>query len=130
DRQLHRRIHDGRGPDAAVGELDLDLPARAHREFVDGVVDRLLQEDVDAILGVAAVAEAADIHARPQADVLERRKGLDARFGIVRGHGRYRESDDASRGMTSAIAGVYASRARRAVGVAGRRQVDRAWSRA
>ncbi len=36
----------------ALGELDLDLLAEAHRELVDGVVDRLLEQDVDAVLGV------------------------------------------------------------------------------
>ena len=67
----------------AVGELHLDLPAAAHREFVDGVIDRLLEQDVDAVLGVAAIAEAADVHARPQPDMLGRGKGFDAGFGIV-----------------------------------------------
>ena len=72
----------------AVGELDLDLPAAAHREFVDGVIDRLLEQHVDAVLGVAAVAEAADVHARAQPDVLGRGEGLDAGFGVVVvGHG-------------------------------------------
>jgi len=41
--------------DGAVGELDLDLAAAAHHEFVDGVIDGLLEQDVDAVLGVGAV---------------------------------------------------------------------------
>ncbi len=70
----------------ALGQLDLDLAAAAHGELVDGVVDRLLEEDVDAVLGVGAVAEPADIHARAEADVLGRAEGLDAGFGVVGRH--------------------------------------------
>src|SRR5664280_141865 len=59
-------------PHGALVELDLDLLAAAHGELVDAVVDRLLQEHVDAVLAVAAVAEAADVHAGAQPDVLRR----------------------------------------------------------
>jgi hypothetical protein len=79
--------------DGAVGELDLDLAAAAHHEFVDGVIDGLLEEDVDAVLGVGAVAEAADIHARAEADVLEGAEGLDAGFSIIRCHGCWRKRE-------------------------------------
>ena len=72
--------------DAAFGDLDLDLPALPHHELVDGVIDRLLEEDVDAILGVRAVAEPSDIHAWTETDMLQRAEGLDAGFGIVGRH--------------------------------------------
>ena len=72
----------------AIGESDLDLFAVAHRELVDGVIDGLLEQHIDAVLGVAAVAEAADVHARTQPDMLRRGQGLDAGFGVVViGHG-------------------------------------------
>src|SRR5690606_37850650 len=45
---------------------DLDLLARAHDELVDRIVDDLLEHHVDAVGRVRAVAEAADVHARPQ----------------------------------------------------------------
>ena len=72
---------------AALGELDLDLLALAHHELVDGIIDRLLEQHVNAILGVRAIAEPADVHAGPQPDVLERAEGLDAGFGVVGRHG-------------------------------------------
>src|SRR5262249_29826431 len=46
--------------DAALGELDFDLPPLPHGEFVDGVIDRLLEQHVDAVLGVGPVAETSD----------------------------------------------------------------------
>jgi hypothetical protein len=57
-----------------------------HREFVDAVIDRLLEQHVDAVLGVRAAAEPADVHARAQADVLERGESLDAGFCVGGGH--------------------------------------------
>jgi hypothetical protein len=80
--------------DGAVGELDLDLAAAAHHELVDGIIDGLLEQDVDAILGVSAVAEPADVHAGAKADVLEGAEGLDAGFGIVGRHGREKMTND------------------------------------
>jgi hypothetical protein len=49
----------------------------SHRELVDGVIDGFLEENVDAVLGVGAIAETPNIHAGPQPDVFEGRKGLD-----------------------------------------------------
>ena len=37
----------------------------------DGVVDHLLEEDVDAVVRIGAIAQTADVHAGAQADVLE-----------------------------------------------------------
>ena len=91
-------------PDGAAGDLDLDLPAGAHREFVDGVVDGLLEEDVDAVLGMGAVAEAADIHAGADPDVLEGAEGLDAGFGVVASHGGWANTEAVALRLASAFA--------------------------
>ena len=64
------------GDDAAV-ERDLHALAEARDEFVDRVVDDFLEEHVDAVVVVVAVAEAADVHAGPQSDVFERGELLD-----------------------------------------------------
>ena len=63
--------------DAAVGDLDLDLLAVAHDVFVNRVVHDLLEQDVAAVVRVRAGADAPDIHARAQPDVLQRGQRLD-----------------------------------------------------
>ena len=69
--------------DAAALDLDLDLATVAHDEFVDGVVDHLLEQDVATIVIVRAIADPPDIHPRPQPDVLERGKRLDLALVVV-----------------------------------------------
>jgi methyl-accepting chemotaxis protein len=86
-RGLARPLHQLTGGLKRLGEGDLDAFAVAHGELVNGVVYGLLEQDVDAVLGVGAVAEAADIHAGAQADVFEGGEGLDRGFGIGGGHG-------------------------------------------
>ena len=49
--------------------VDLDAAALAHDELVDGVVDDLLEQNVDAVVGMRAVADTADVHAGAQPDV-------------------------------------------------------------
>jgi hypothetical protein len=56
----------------------------AHHVFVDAVVQHLLQQDVDAVIEAAAIAQLADVHTRPQPDVLLPVQGPDMLFGIVR----------------------------------------------
>ena len=51
-------------------DVDADLLAEAHREFVDGVVYDFFEEDIDAVARIVAVAEPADVHARTKAYVL------------------------------------------------------------
>ena len=63
--------------DHIVGHRDLDLLAGTHDELVDRVVDDLLDEHVDAVVGLRTVAQLADIHAGAQADVLARSEGYD-----------------------------------------------------
>ncbi len=60
-----------------VLDVDLDLLAGAHDEFVDGVIDHLFEQDIAAVVVMRAVADAADVHARAQPDVLQRGKRLD-----------------------------------------------------
>ena len=57
---------DGRAIDG-----DVDLLAVSHDVFVDPVVYGLLEQDVDAIVGVGPVAKPADVHTWPEADVLQ-----------------------------------------------------------
>ena len=64
-----------------VLDRDLDLLAVAHDEFIDGVIDDLLEQDVAAIVVMGAVADAADVHAGAQPDVLERGERFD--FALV-----------------------------------------------
>ena len=65
-------------PDAAVGEQgDLDAVAVAGQRLVDGVVDDLPDQVVQA-----ALAGGADVHARALADRLEALEDLD-RAGVV-----------------------------------------------
>ena len=51
--------------------LDVDLLATAHDELINGVVNDLFEQYVNAVVGIGTRAEPADVHAGPQADVLE-----------------------------------------------------------
>ncbi len=77
ERNAAAEVPDG---DGAVLDGDVDPLAVSHGEFVDGVVDDLLQEDVDAVALTVSVSEPADVHAGAAADVLVPFQGLD---GIV-----------------------------------------------
>jgi hypothetical protein len=57
--------------------LICDLLAVAHDVFVNRVVHDLLEQDVAAVVGMRAGADAPDIHARAQPDVLQRGQRLD-----------------------------------------------------
>ena len=81
--QLAHAVHDLAERDAAPVvahaaraavpvELDLHAPPVAHDELVDRVVDDLLQQHVDAVVVVAAVAGPADVHPEAQPDMLHR----------------------------------------------------------
>ena len=66
-----------------VGQRDVDLPARAHDEFVDRVVHDLLDQHVERLVGLRTVAHHADVHAGAQADVLPRREGHDGVVAVI-----------------------------------------------
>ena len=60
----------------------LDRAAVAHGVFVDAVVNDFLQQDVDAVVGVFAVSELADVHPRAHPDVLLPIKAPDVVFCV------------------------------------------------
>ncbi len=57
--------------DSIFADFDVDLLATAHDELIDGIVDDLLEQYIYAVVGIGTRAEAADVHAGPQADVLK-----------------------------------------------------------
>ncbi len=69
--------------DAVVRDLNLHFLAVAHDVFVNRVVHDLLEQNVAAVVGVVAVADAPDIHARAQPDVLQRRQRLDLALVVI-----------------------------------------------
>ncbi len=64
-------------------DLELDFLAEAHDVFVNGVINDLLEQDVTAVVIVRAVADAANVHARAQADVLQRTERLDLALVVM-----------------------------------------------
>ncbi len=62
-------------------EADLDFLAVAHDEFINGIVHDFLEQDVTTVVRVDAGADAPDIHAGAQTDVLQGGQGLD--FALV-----------------------------------------------
>ena len=54
-----------------VGKRDFYALAGVHLELVYGVVDCFLEQHVNAVLGVRAVAQASDVHSRTCAYVLD-----------------------------------------------------------
>ena len=66
-----------------VFDIDFYAVASLHLELVDGVVDDLLQQHIDAILGKRAVAQSSDIHARTQANVLSACQGFDVVVVVI-----------------------------------------------
>ena len=71
-------------PAAAVfGYGDVDPLAAAHDKFIDRVIQDLFEKDVDTVIGMRAVAEPADVHARPFADMLQGTQGFDLGFVVL-----------------------------------------------
>ena len=71
-----------------VFNVDFDAVASLHLKLIDGVVDDLLQQHIDAILGKRAVAQSSDVHTRTQANMLCACQGFDvvvAIFGALLG---------------------------------------------
>src|SRR5437867_8688879 len=62
---------------------DLDLLAEAHDIFVNGVINDLLEQDITAVVVMIAVADAPDVHARAQPDVLQRTERLDLALVVI-----------------------------------------------
>ena len=68
-----------------VVDVHLDALAKAFVKLVDAVVDDLLDEDVDTVVGMRTVAHASDVHTGPEPDVFQRRKGFDCTAVVLYG---------------------------------------------
>ena len=68
-----------------VNHLYLYAVAFVHTELVNGVVDGLFQQHVDAVVGVRSVAHLADIHTRTGAYVVNIREVSDVFVGVIDG---------------------------------------------
>ena len=55
----------------------LDTVASLHLELVDRVVEHLLQQHIDTVVGLGAVVKLSDIHTWTQTDMLQTRQGAD-----------------------------------------------------
>ena len=70
-----------------VVDIDLDALAGIHLELVDGVVDDLLQQHINTVLGQRTVAQTTDIHTRARPDMLHVRQMAYVVVGIFNGVG-------------------------------------------
>ena len=66
-----------------VVDVHLDAVSGVHLELVDGVVDHLLEQHIDAVFGQIAVAQPADVHARPGTHVLHVRQMPDVVVVVI-----------------------------------------------
>ena len=73
--------------DFAFGKVDghLDAAAKTRGELIDGVVDYLFNEDVDAVVVGGAVAQFADVHTGAETDMLHVFEVDDAVVGVIGG---------------------------------------------
>ncbi len=71
--------------DSPVGDIYRDLLAETHHVFVDGIVEHLLDEHIDAVVIVRAIAELADIHTGTTADMLLPVECLDVVLAVTCG---------------------------------------------
>ena len=69
--------------DGSVPDADLDGLAVAHEVLVDAVVDDLLEQHIDAVIRTCPIAELADVHARPEPDVLLPVERADVALRVV-----------------------------------------------
>ena len=47
----------------------IDLFAMLHDEFIDAIIDHFFEHDIDPIIRMGSIAQAANVHARAQADM-------------------------------------------------------------
>ena len=66
-----------------LNHLHLDALAGIHLELIDTVVDNLLEQHIDAVLCMAAIAQTTDVHTRTQTDVLHTCQGDDVGIIII-----------------------------------------------
>jgi hypothetical protein len=67
---------------AVRADIHVDPLAHPHDELVHRIVYHLFEEDVDAVVRMAAVAEPTDVHAGPQADMFQGTESLDLAFVV------------------------------------------------
>jgi len=66
-------------------DVYLDALAGVHLEFIDAVVDDLLQQDVDSVVAMASVAQLSDVHTRSGAYMIHVAQVADVVFVILHG---------------------------------------------
>ena len=69
--------------DEIAVDCNIDLAAIPHDELVDGIVDDLFQKDIDAVIMVGAIPQAADVHAGTRPDVFQGGERLDLTFVVI-----------------------------------------------
>src|SRR5580698_1940384 len=60
--------------DKSAIDYRINLATVPHDEFVDRIVDDLLQKDIDSVIVVCAITQTSDVHPGPGTDVLQRGK--------------------------------------------------------
>ena len=76
--------------DAIALDRDINLPAVSHDELVHSIVDRLFEQNINAIIIVGTVAEPPDVHAGAHSNVLQRGEGFDLAFIVIMFSGWHR----------------------------------------
>ncbi len=70
------------GDSEVVVDVNLYSLAGIHAELVDGIVHRLLQEHINAVLGQTSVTETAYVHTGSHTDMLDIGQGLDVGVNV------------------------------------------------
>ncbi len=55
-----------------VADMNIDPFPRTHDIFINSVIHYLLEEDIDTVVGMSAVAKTTNIHSWPLTDMLKR----------------------------------------------------------
>ncbi len=63
---------------------DFNCFSMAHRVFINAVVHHFFHQHINTVVGAAAIAQFADVHAGPQANMLFPVKRFDGFFGIIK----------------------------------------------
>jgi hypothetical protein len=84
-------------PDPDEGLIDgyVDLATVAHDEFIDGIIDHLFEEDIDAVIVMAAVPQTANVHSSTGPDVFQGGEGFNLTFVVIVLSGRHGRSRSA-----------------------------------
>ena len=69
--------------------FDVDPLAVAHDVLIHGVIDHFLDQDINSIVGMAAISQPTDVHAGSESNMFNRGKALNFAFiinGLTTGH--------------------------------------------